>query len=330
MTIQLRRGWVCARGVVLVAVTALAAVFWAPAVATAEPSLNEARSQVKQLTTKMRNANENVNRARDELEASQRRQQELESKLGELQRRHDDTSAEIGKLGAAAYQNGGNVSVGGVLSSGSPKTMLDQLSYIDVINAGNSKALREYDAAAKKLRETREGIDDEVKRREETSASAEKQKKVLQADFDKWKKLRDKLSPEDTYEDGITGSYDGSASGKAAAAVKYAYSQLGRPYVFGADGPGSFDCSGLTLMAWRQAGVKLPHSARQQWATLKRKVSIDSLIPGDLVFFFPGVSHMGIYIGNGNMIHAPQPGQSVKIGKVRVNGLPFKGAARPG
>ncbi|MGH3545662.1 MAG: NlpC/P60 family protein [Mycobacteriales bacterium] len=314
----------------VVAAAALGAVLWAPATASAEPSLDEARSQVKQLTTKMRNANENVNRARDELEASQKRQEELEAGLGDLRRRHDETSAEVGKLGAAAYQNGGNISASGIFSSGSPVTMLDQLSYIEVLNAENSKTLREFDAAAKKLRETKEGIDAEVKQREETSTSAEKQKQALQADFDTWKKLRDKLSPKDAREDGVTGVCDGSASGNAAAAVKYAYAQLGKPYVFGAAGPGSFDCSGLTQMAWRQAGVSLPHSARQQWSMLGSKVSLNSLAPGDLVFFFGGVSHVGIYVGGGNMIHSPQPGQSVKLGKIRTNGMPIKGAARPG
>ncbi len=326
---RLRRALFATFAMALVATSAVVSVIWNPSIANAEPSLLEVRSQVKQLTTKMRNANENLNRARDKLEAGQQRQQELESKLGELQHRHDQTSAKIGKLGAAAYVNGGNVSAGGVLSSGSPEAMLDQLSYIEVLNAENSKALREYRAASKKLNEAKEGIDTEVQQRKETTESAEKQKKALQADFDKWKELWKKLAPKEV-EDGITGVYDGSASGNAAAVVKYAYAQLGKPYAFGAAGPHSFDCSGLTQMAWRQAGVKLPHSARQQWATLKRKVSLGSLASGDLVFFYGGVSHVGIYIGSGKMIHAPAPGQSVKIEKIRIGGMPIAGVARPG
>lgn len=315
----------------MVTSTALVSVFWHSAPASAEPSLNEARSAVRQLTTKMRNANENVNRARDELEESQKRQNDLESKLGDLQKRYDETSAKTGKLGAAAYKNGGNVSFGSVLSSGGPQTMLDQLSYIDVINSVNAKLLRENTAAQKKLNEAKKGIDDEVNKRKETTAAAENQKKSLQADYDKWKKLRDRLSPSDALEDGINGTYDGSASGKAEDVVKFAYAQLGKPYVFGAGGPGSFDCSGLTAAAWKKGGVFLPHSARQQYSKLSgRRVSLGSLLPGDLVFFYSGVSHVGIYIGSGKMIHAPEPGQSVKIGKIRINGMPIKGAARPG
>ncbi|MGI8646870.1 MAG: NlpC/P60 family protein [Mycobacteriales bacterium] len=327
---QLRGALSATVTIALVAVVTGVSVLWHPVAANADPALDEARSQVKQLLTKMRNANENLNRARDDLDDSQKRQDDLQSKLGELQRRYDQTSAKVGKLGAAAYQNGGNVSTSGMLKSGSPQTMLDQLSYIDVLNAENARLLREYTSARKQLSKTKDGIDAEVVRRKETANSAQELKKQLQADFDKWKKLRDRLSPSDARQDGIAGTYDGSASGKAEAVVKYAYAQLGKPYVFGAAGPSAFDCSGLALMAWQQSGVKLPHSALQQWLLLAHKVSYDSLQPGDLVFFFSGVSHMGIYIGNGNMIHAPEPGDKVKIGKVRVSGLPFKGAARPG
>ncbi|MGH3426087.1 MAG: C40 family peptidase, partial [Terriglobales bacterium] len=193
------------------------------------------------------------------------------------------------------------------------------------------KMLKEFKSTKKKLDETKRGIDDQVAKAKEANASAENEKKALQADFDKWQKLRNKLSPSDALEGGVTGVYDGSASGKAVAVVKFAYAQLGKPYVFGADGPGSFDCSGLTSAAWRVAGVSLPHSAHQQYSNLGgRRVSLDALMPGDLVFFYSGISHVGIYIGGGKMIHAPEPGESVKIGNIRVNGMPIKGAARPG
>ena len=92
-------------------------------------------------------------------------------------------------------------------------------------------------------------------------------------------------------------------------------SQRGKPYVWGADGPGSYDCSGLTQYAFKAAGIALPHSSRLQ-SGMGQAVSRDQLQPGDLVFFYKPVSHVGIYIGNGQMVHAPTSGDVVKVAKI--------------
>jgi cell wall-associated NlpC family hydrolase len=113
----------------------------------------------------------------------------------------------------------------------------------------------------------------------------------------------------------------------AATAVRAALSQLGVPYRFAAASPGAaFDCSGLTMWAWGQAGVSLPHFAAAQYAMLPH-VPRDELQPGDLVFFYSDVSHVGIYIGNGQFVHAPRTGDVVKISPLA--GRNFIGAARP-
>ncbi|WP_168207403.1 C40 family peptidase [Microlunatus elymi] len=117
-----------------------------------------------------------------------------------------------------------------------------------------------------------------------------------------------------------------SSSSKGLKALAYAKKQLGDPYVYGANGPGSFDCSGLTQAAWRAAGVKLPHNTNAQYRA-ERKVSKSSLKKGDLVFFYSGRSHVGIYAGNGKVIHAPRPGQSVQYIKMKY--MPYNGAVRP-
>ncbi|MCA1824037.1 MAG: NlpC/P60 family protein [Frankia sp.] len=91
-----------------------------------------------------------------------------------------------------------------------------------------------------------------------------------------------------------------------------AYRQLGKPYEWAASGPDSFDCSGLTMWVWAKAGVSLPHSSRAQF-DMGRHVSIAEIQPGDLTFYGSPIHHVGIYIGNGNMISAPQTGDYVKI-----------------
>jgi peptidoglycan DL-endopeptidase CwlO len=117
------------------------------------------------------------------------------------------------------------------------------------------------------------------------------------------------------------------ASGRAAAAVEYALAQVGDAYVWGAEGPDGFDCSGLTLMAWRQAGVSLPHSSSMQMSS-GTPVSQSQLQPGDLIFYYSPVSHVAIYIGGGKIVHAANPSTGVEI--TGAFSMPYSGAVRPG
>jgi cell wall-associated NlpC family hydrolase len=105
----------------------------------------------------------------------------------------------------------------------------------------------------------------------------------------------------------------------AQAAVNTALAQQGKPYVWAGAGPNSFDCSGLTQFAYRAAGISLPHSSRLQ-AGVGRPIARADLQPGDLVFFYSPVSHVGIYIGNGLMVHAPTSGSVVKIVSIDAMG----------
>lgn len=104
-----------------------------------------------------------------------------------------------------------------------------------------------------------------------------------------------------------------------------ARAQLGKPYVYGSAGPGSFDCSGLTQFVWGRAGVGLPHNAAAQYASVRHVAAKDAR-PGDLVFS-SGLGHVGIYIGRGRMIHAPQSGEHVEVSPLHAN---IVGFARPG
>ncbi|MGY0230896.1 C40 family peptidase [Longispora urticae] len=117
-----------------------------------------------------------------------------------------------------------------------------------------------------------------------------------------------------------------NVSGKAGVAVQFAYAQLGKAYVYGAAGPDTYDCSGLTMRAWGAAGVGIGgHQTNAQWAATTR-IGRGDLQPGDLVFFY-GLGHVGIYVGNNQVIHAPQPGESVKISNVDSMGG-YDGAGR--
>lgn len=117
--------------------------------------------------------------------------------------------------------------------------------------------------------------------------------------------------------------YHGDAGSRAAA---WACAQIGKRYVFGSDGPNTFDCSGLTMQAWAQEGVSLPHNAYQQKQSMP-SVSYSNLRPGDLIFYFASVHHVAIYVGKGWMVNAPQTGVPVEMSK--YNQDPIVGYGRP-
>jgi cell wall-associated NlpC family hydrolase len=125
---------------------------------------------------------------------------------------------------------------------------------------------------------------------------------------------------------GTAESGGGAVSGRAGEAVAFARAQIGKPYVWGATGPGSFDCSGLTQAAWRAAGVSLPRTTYQQINAGKR-ISVSQLQPGDLVFYYSGITHVALYVGGGRIIHAPHPGAAVEYAP--VGEMPISGAVRP-
>ena len=131
---------------------------------------------------------------------------------------------------------------------------------------------------------------------------------------------------------GWSGGGAGAPSGAAARAVAFARSQLGKPYIWGASGPSSYDCSGLVMVAYRRAGVWLPRVSRAQWHAGAR-VGLGDLAPGDLVFFAyntgnPGsIHHVGMYIGGGAMIEAPYSGARVRVAS--IGRRDYIGAVRP-
>ena len=128
-----------------------------------------------------------------------------------------------------------------------------------------------------------------------------------------------------TSQDSTRSSTTGSSKG--AKALAYAKAQLGEPYARNGDGPSSWDCSGLTMMAWESVGVSLPHSSGQQF-NRGQHVAKSNLQSGDLVFFYSDIHHVGLYAGNGQVIHAPRPGKSVEY--IKMSYMPYAGARRPG
>ncbi|MFE2458607.1 NlpC/P60 family protein [Streptomyces sp. NPDC059402] len=119
---------------------------------------------------------------------------------------------------------------------------------------------------------------------------------------------------------------DAKPSAGGDRAVRFAVEQLGKPYEWGAEGPASYDCSGLTSVAWERAGTPIPRTSQEQWARLEH-VPLDRLRPGDLVVYFPEATHVALYLGDGMVVQAPRPGADVKVSPIAAN--PVLGAVRP-
>ena len=220
------------------------------------------------------------------------------------------------------------------------KAYLASAGDLDSLTRRKSVELRRYSAASQKLEQTTLVVTDRVQlvraaqakfvrqaqAAQKNLADAEKILKSLKASERKTLLAAQKRANAKEYANSKSAakSYKG-ASGRAGKAIKYAFSQIGDRYVFGAAGMTTWDCSGLTMRAFASAGVSIPHSSRAQFR-YGRKVSRSQLQPGDLVFFKSPISHVGIYIGGGRMVHAPRPGQAVKIAP--INQMRFAGAVR--
>ncbi|MCW7942287.1 glycoside hydrolase [Streptomyces hygroscopicus] len=125
---------------------------------------------------------------------------------------------------------------------------------------------------------------------------------------------------------GILQEIRGKASAEGAKAVSFATDQLGKPYVWGAEGPKSYDCSGLTSQAWAAAGTPIPRTSQEQWKQLKH-VDVKDMRPGDLIIYFGDASHVAMYVGDGAIIHAPRPGRTVTV--AGAGSMPILGVVRP-
>jgi len=194
--------------------------------------------------------------------------------------------------------------------------------------------LKQYakDASAqwKKLEANRKAKAEAQKKIKDRIAAAEK----LESQLEKEEKERlAKLEEEAAHQaqitwlsSGVLAEINGKASKQGKQAVKYATDQIGKPYEWGAEGPGSYDCSGLTSQAWASAGHAIPRTSQEQWKQLTH-IAVKDMRPGDLIIYFDDASHVGMYIGDGAIVHAPRPGRTVTI--TGAGSMPILGVVRP-
>lgn len=294
--------------------------------AHADPSLAEIQQQISQSSSQLEQVVEQYNKVTEELKANRAEADRVAAQLQPLQDSMDAAYSNVGQIAVAAYK-GGSVRPMAILLAGTTSTSLVQgLSSLNQIARAQQREIHGYTEITARYQERKQQLDTLLGQQQAAQADLAARKTKINNDLAKLYDMRRQAYGSAT----TTGSrYTGTVptvSGRAGAAVQYAYGALGKPYVWAADGPDGYDCSGLTLAAWRAAGVSLPHNTVMQWNAVPH-ISRSSLQPGDLVFY-SSLGHVGIYVGSGRVIHSPTFGDVVKLSSVDMM-TPY-GYGRPG
>ncbi|HEY8044122.1 MAG TPA: NlpC/P60 family protein [Streptosporangiaceae bacterium] len=331
----LRRG--LAIGASLAAAGALA-TFASSAGAAPKPTVGQVQKSVNRLTSQEDQAAQMYDQSEQQLSNAKQRLALVNHEVQADRSKFESMRSQIAAIASTAYENGTMTSMGALLTSDNPQAVLGQASVLLQLSSDRAAQVNEFIQAARQL----QGAQLTAKRTEQAVASLDAQrlarKKSLGKSLSQKKALLATLTAQQQQTvtaattPGIGGTTKATnpvpVSGQAGAAVAYAYSKLGDPYLYGATGPGSFDCSGLVEAAWAAAGVAIPRTTYEQVAALPA-VSTSNLQPGDLLFF-DGDGHVGMYVGGGYLIDAPTTGSFVE--KVALAGwysANLDSAARP-
>jgi peptidoglycan DL-endopeptidase CwlO len=316
------------RRTLVVAAVALAGLV--PSVsAHAEPSLPEIERQLDEAWEKLEPVIEQYNDLHSQLAANQAKAKTLTDTLTPLQQQVDAAMREVGAMAARQYKYGQASVLNVLLSTDSPQTFAEQLATLNRLAKSNADQISSVAQLRDGYAADKEKIDALVAQQQAQETELAARKKSIQAEVDRLQALRRQLGATDVptsalYIGQCPAVYIGGAAGTA---VKTACAQIGKPYVFGTVGPSTFDCSGLTQYAWKAAGVSLTHYTGAQWKQ-GSAVSKADLRPGDLVFFYSDLHHVGMYVGNNLMVHASRAGVPVRMS--RIDTMPYMGARRPG
>ncbi|HEV2796850.1 MAG TPA: NlpC/P60 family protein [Nocardioides sp.] len=306
--------------------------------AQAEPSIKDVKARVDRLYHEAEAAQERLHDARIDLADLRQDLAGLRADQARQDERLDEVRDQVSDAVVRQLEGEGISTVGQVVVSEDPGAFLDTLSTMSSFNDLQSSMLADYDTQLEALEIRREATDARTKEIAELTEQLSTEKETVDDKLAEAKSVLADLEAEERERlEASRSSVSRSdvsrmpasvpASGRAAAAVAYAMAQVGDAYVYGAMGENAFDCSGLTMRAWAQAGVSLPHSSSAQYGSGPH-IAAGDLQPGDLVFYYSPISHVGMYIGNGMIVHAANPGTGVAV--TGLYSMPYVGAVRPG
>ncbi|MGW5639182.1 NlpC/P60 family protein [Streptomyces sp. NPDC003832] len=310
-----------------------------------EPStLPEVQAELRRLYRQAERATEKYNAVDEEVTAQEKRVRTLTARITAAETRLDRLTSLAGAAARAQYRSGGLPAEVQFALSSEPENALHnaslarraQQSTLGVLTAladtEDDLRTRRADASEEldTLRGSRRARAAERRTIEKNIASAKRLESRLKAEQRReLAELEEKEAEEaqaEWEESGILDQVGTEATKAGRKAIAYATRQIGKPYVWGAEGPDSFDCSGLTSQAWLYAGVTIPRTSEEQWRQLTR-VPVENMRPGDLIIYYDDASHVALYIGDGEVIQAPRPGRWVYISPVAS--MEILGVVRP-
>lgn len=289
--------------------------------------LRSVRAQVEQLQDDAAEAGENAQAAKVQLARLKRQLSSVQQEADIQKKTVDSIKKSLATIAVARYKSTGLGEGLELLFSSDPSLYLSAAGSLESVTRKQAFELRKYATAKQRLDATSLTVADKLRLVQAAEARYRAQAAQVAKKLDQAEKLLAKLEKEDrerllklqAMDEEERRKYSleqaklaNAVSGRAGTALRYAVKQIGDRYVWGASGPVRWDCSGLTMRAYQQAGVRLPHSSRAQYK-YGRSIARTNLQPGDLVFFGSPISHVGIYIGNKKMVHAPRPGARVQI-----------------
>ncbi|MET8469937.1 NlpC/P60 family protein [Streptomyces sp. NPDC006422] len=304
--------------------------------AHAEPRLSpeQVRAKVDRLYQEAEVATQKYNGAKEQADGARKKVDALQDEASRRTEALNAQRAKLGSVAASEYRTGGLDPSLQLLLSSSPDTYLDRASATERLGARQAAAVGRVRDELREIDQLRADAEDTLDGMRAKKAELEDAKKKVKRKLEEARRLLARLTPSerDTAPQSEHASRSAERSdlaqapnSRAQAAISFAYGALGKPYVWGATGPSAFDCSGLTQAAYKAAGVSIPRTTYSQ-IDAGRRVPRSQLQPGDLVFFYSSISHVGLYIGGGKMIHAPNPSAPVRVAP--IDEMPFAGATR--
>ncbi|MEU3843845.1 NlpC/P60 family protein [Streptomyces sp. NPDC028635] len=351
-----KRSLIAAAVTVVCAVTVLAApgmAFAAPSptptpstspVVPANKDLEAVRQRLEKLYHDAAVATDAYNAAEEKSQQQSAQIVELTKQIAQGQQRLDRLKDRAGAAARAQYRTGGLPTEAQLVLSDDPQQFLDgtglllqgQRATKGLLGelARTQEDLKQYTADAserwrqleanRKAKETaKQKITQQIAEAEKLESQLEAKEKARLAELERQAAAKAQTAWLDT---GILKDVKADASERGRQAVAFATAQIGKPYEWGAEGPRTFDCSGLTSQAWAHAGQPIPRTSQEQWAQLKH-VDIKDMRPGDLIIYFDDASHVGMYVGDGTIVHAPRPGRTVTL--TGAGTMPILGVVRP-
>ncbi|MFF0740694.1 NlpC/P60 family protein [Streptomyces sp. NPDC004111] len=311
-----------------------------------DKSLDQVRREIDELYRKAAVATDAYNLAEDQAQDQSGEIVKLARSIVAGEQRIEKLKDRLGAQARAQYRTGGVPRSAQLMLSGNPDLFLRGAGQLKQGQQAVKRMLDEMTRTQEDLRTYSKDASTEWTKLEANRKRKEKAQKEVKKQIDAAEKLESRLEAKERERmlqlerdeqyraqsawlnsGALKGGKGGAATSQGRQAITYATAQIGKPYIWGAEGPGGFDCSGLTQQAWAAAGRDIPRTSQEQWRLLP-KVPVSAMRPGDLIVYFSDASHIGMYLGDGAIVHAPRPGRNVTI--AGAGSMPILGVVRPG